>query len=126
MSWWSSAKQEWLSEGLFRSVLEMTVQSFAPVGVWCRAPRLLMEPMEAGTVAHEVTQFFLRQLFRTLIKASFAEREDHFLFLPSAMVMSHGLMDLVQHWIHDGLHGGRGCSGFGAHHRMGAVIHILQ
>ena len=54
-----------------------------------------MQPMEAGTVAHEVAQFFLREFFRSLLKASFAEGEDHFLFLPSAMVMGHGLMDVV-------------------------------
>ena len=82
--------------------------------------------MQAGTVAHEVAQFLLRQFIRTLLKASFAERENHFLFLPSAMVMGHGLMDLVQHWIHDGLDGGRGRFVQRTQHRLATVIQVIQ
>lgn len=73
----------------------MMLKGFAPVGIRRSLPGLLMQPLQAGAVAYQVTEFFLREGVGTMLKASFAEREDHFLFFAPSMRMSHGLMYLV-------------------------------
>lgn len=76
-------------------MLKVMLKGFAPVGIRWSLPGLFMQPLQTGPVAYQVTEFFLCEGVWTMLKAPFAEREDHFLFFATSMRMSHGLMDLV-------------------------------
>ena len=104
----------------------MMLKGFAPVGIWLSLPGLLVQPLQAGPVAYQVTEFFLREGVRAILKASFAERENHFLFFATSMRMSHGLMYLIQYRIQDSLYSGRRSFSVRLQLRIGPGIDIIQ
>lgn len=123
-SWW--IVQAWLGAGQIRLVLKMMLKGFAPVGIRLSLPGLLVQPLQTGAVAYQVTEFFLREGVRAMLKASFAECEDHFLLFAPSMRMSHGLMYLVQHRIQDSLYGRRRSFSVRLQLRIGPGIDIIQ
>ena len=67
-----------------------------------------MQPLQAGSVSDEMTELFWGQGVWTILKTSIAKRQDHFLFFPTSMGMSQGLVHLIENRVDDGLYRGRG------------------